>query len=210
MGSSLSWLVARREEETALLEALQASTNPEEGELAFCMTRSPDGLIHLFEAGGRNWLFGFNNEERKRLSAGRRVWFCILEEHTMTSECCFWENETEIWGVCHDPEAGGVFHLEERGVLPSGYLMIRNAAIKKQEAEGGEDSGVDLVISVPMDLGELTTGYGGGDDGPQGEYMELYSKFVPPEPEIGPKLSILMNVMALGSRAVDLIRGRRN
>lgn len=204
----MSWLVTQLEEEPELLAALEASPNPEAGELSYVMTRSTDGLIHLFEAGRRNWLFGCNESERKRLSSGRGVWFCMLEEHTMTSECCFWEEGVEKWSVYHNPELGGVFHLEERGTLPVFYGEIRDRVFEEQIAEGGEECGVDLVIAVPMELSKQITGYDGGYDGVEGETIELYSKIIPPEPNISIRAHIVMNTLAAISRVLDVLRKR--
>lgn len=173
MGASLSWLLAKKTEEAAILSELEASPDPAVGELAFCMTRSADGLIHLFEARGRHWQFGFNNVRREKLSIGRGIWFCVLEEHTMISECCFWENGREVWGVCHDYQTGDIFHLEERGELPGSYYLLKDRAIREQKIEGDEDWGVDLIISVPMVLSKQMTGYDGNFNGPVGEYIEL-------------------------------------
>lgn len=189
-----------------MISLIEASPDPSAGQLSFTLTRATNGMMYLFEARGRNWSFGVDSKERARLSLGREVWFCVLEEHTMFSECSFWRDGVEIWGICHDPDAGGVYHLEERGNLPEIYDEIRNARLKEQEMLRGEDAGIDVMISVPMDLCERMTSYGGGDDGPEGDYSQLYSPIIQPGPKVGMRLFLLMNTMAIFSRIKDIFR----
>ena len=124
----------------------------------------------------------------------------------MFSECSFWKDGVEIWGICHDPDAGGVYHLEERGNLPDIYDEIRNARLKEQEMLRGEDAGIDVMISVPMDLCERMTSYCGDDDEPEGDVAELYSPIVTPDAKKEIRPNILMNTMAFFSRIKDVFQ----
>jgi hypothetical protein len=209
MGSSLSWLVVKHEEEELLLSSLEAYSDSSAGPLSFCLNRSTNGLLYLFEARGRHWTYGSYDNERCRLSLGREIWYCVYDERTMFSEFCFWKDGVEIWGVCHDLEAGGVFHLEERGVLPKEYFTLRDEKIREQKSHGGENAGIDEIISVPMELCKQLTFYDGGDDCPDGAHCLLYSPVIPPEPKIGFCAYAIMNILAMGSRLVGLF-GKRN
>ena len=71
MGSSLSWLAVKGEEEMAMLSLLEATPDPSAGQLSFTLTRATNGMMYLFEARGRNWSFGIDSKERARLSLGR-------------------------------------------------------------------------------------------------------------------------------------------
>jgi len=204
----MSWLVVREPKEQSLFSHLDADRDPNMGELAFCCTLDSNDLLHVFEAAERDWLFGFDPSKRKQISKNREVWFCVLEEHTMISECCFWRNGVEIWGVTHDSECR-VFHLEERGELPEVYQQLKKRRLTEQQDEEQRNSGIDVIISLPMDLCCHFTSYDGDVDGPSGEYFELFSGSKPAQPKVGFLLTIFMNIMALTSRIGDRIRGGR-
>ncbi len=205
----MSWLVMKAEDEHAVSSLLDAHLDSNAGDLAYCCTRDQNGLIHLFEAAGRNWHFGFDQVERQRISKNREVWFCVLEEHTMTSDCCFWRDGSEIWGVTHDSETGDVFHIEERGQLPEVYQRFKDRRLREQQEEDKKGSGIDCMISLPMDLCSHFTSYDGDVSGPNGLYFELYSTSEPSPPKVGCLLSLLMNSLALGSHLTDRLRGGR-
>jgi len=210
MGASMSWLVVKQEEGPSVASLLDAHEDSTVGDLAFCCTRDSSGLVHLFEAAGRNWLFGFVKNERQRISKNREVWFCVLEEHTMTSECCFWRDGAEVWGITHDSETGEVFHIEERGNLPEVYHQFKDRRLREQREEENKGSGIDCMISLPMDLCSHFTAYDGDVSGPIGEYFELFSASEPAPPKVGCLLFLLMNSMAIGSHLADRFRGRKN
>ncbi|MDP3855625.1 hypothetical protein [Phenylobacterium sp.] len=62
------------------------------------------------------------------------------------------------WSVEHDPEEG-IDHLAVVGEPPPQYIPLRDRLLAEQEAEGGEDAGVDLIFDLPALLSEALCGY---------------------------------------------------
>ena len=170
MGASLSWLVCDAKHANSLQALLGASEKSEGDEASFCVTFTPEEKLCIFEARGRSWTFT-REDERKRLSAGREIVFCMLEEHVMASEAALWRNGVEIWRVEHECEKG-TYHLDVRGALPPSFQSIKQTRVEEQDKEGGEDSDVDLVIAVPMELAAKATSFDGEIHDPDGEYHE--------------------------------------
>ena len=155
----MSWLVCESQQTNNLKELLGASERSESDDVSLCVTSTPDERIFIFEARGRDWTF-CRDDERRRLSAGRSVYFCMLEEHVMASEIALWRDGSEVWRVEHNSEEG-VYHLDARGSLPPSFESVKQKRVDEHDTEGGEECGVDFVISVPMDLAQEFTGYDG-------------------------------------------------
>lgn len=149
---------------------LGASERSGKEKVSLCVTITPDEKLFVFEARGRAWTF-HQRDERARLSAGRDVYFCMLDDNTMMSETALWSDGVEIWGVVHISEEA-IYHLDERGVLPPSFQRLKQARMDEQDKEGGEESGVDFIISIAMDLAKEFTGYDGGINEPEGQYFE--------------------------------------
>ena len=93
-----------------------------------------------------------------RLSAGAEVVTCLVEEHGMTSAASAWRNGGQIWSIEHD-SIEGIFHLVATGELPAVCVAIRDEYLKKQASDGGEQSGVDYVFDVPIEVAKALTGF---------------------------------------------------
>lgn len=165
----MSWLVCKSDalEE---MKSLLGATNLAEGQRpSFCVTLSPAGRAFIFESKWRNWTFD-RDEQRRRLSLGREVYFFMLEEHVMASEAALWRDGQEIWRVQHESEQD-IYHLDARGQLPPSFETHKRKRFDEQEREGA-DCGADYFISIPMDLAAECTGYDGDFQEPEGEYFE--------------------------------------
>jgi len=62
------------------------------------------------------------------------------------------------WSIEHNPEEG-IDHLDVVGEPPPQYVPLRDRLLAEQEAEGGEDAGVDLVFDLPAELSKALCGY---------------------------------------------------
>lgn len=172
----MSWLVCDSKHLDSIKNLLEAKDKSADEDCSLCITVTPNMKLFIFEARRRPWAF-HRDEERKRLSVGRDVFFCMLEEHVMASEIAFWQDGVEMWRVEHNLEKG-VYHLDDRGNPPPSFERIKRARFEEQEKAGGEDCGVDYVISIPMDLAGEFTGYA---EEPTGTYLE-WSCPKPPKP----------------------------
>jgi hypothetical protein len=108
------------------------------------------------------------------LSAQGPAVACAIEQHVMYQEARGYEAGAEVWRVTHDPDRGdSVYHLAVTGAPPAQLAEIRDAAVAEQDAEGGEDAGVDFISEVPLDLAASICGFKLEDDWPDGGFTEL-------------------------------------
>ncbi|HMI20214.1 MAG TPA: hypothetical protein VK533_11765 [Sphingomonas sp.] len=98
---------------------------------------------------------------------------CEIREVVMNSEARGYEGASEKWRVGYDCEKGR-YALEIAGDPPSQLETIRAEAQAQQEAEGGEDAGVDYMFDIPALLAKSICGYMLGEVEPDGfRYSEL-------------------------------------
>src|SRR5205823_3148770 len=109
----------------------------------------------------KDWLlFVFNDdldsafEERfVALSRHGPAVACAIEEHVMFQEARGYEGGAETWRITHDPNKGGsLYHLQTAGQPPANFAALHRKAVRQQDAEGGEDAGVDFISDVPLDV----------------------------------------------------------
>jgi len=92
------------------------------------------------------------------LSLGCEVLTCTIEEHVMFSRACGWKHGHLLWSVSHKGEDGPK-DIAAEGVLPPGYIPIRDRFISEQEAEGGSEADVDCLFEIPIALVQSLTGF---------------------------------------------------
>lgn len=95
----------------------------------------------------------------KQLSLDRPVIRCQIEEHVMYGSAECWNQGKLTWLVRHDPDKGGVYHLDAEGVLPADFDAIRSEFKQRQDDEGGERANVDLIFEIPFVLARQITGF---------------------------------------------------
>jgi hypothetical protein len=94
---------------------------------------------------------------------------CSVEEHVMFQEARGYREGVEVWRVTHDPNEGeSLYDLTVIGDPPASLAAIRDAAVKEQDARGGEDAGVDFICDVPLDLARSICGFKHDLDAPAG------------------------------------------
>jgi hypothetical protein len=94
----------------------------------------------------------------KRLSRGAEVVACAVEEHIMVSGASGYTDGEEQWCMTHDPERG-LNHLAIYGDPPKGAVAIHKRADAKQAADGGDESEVDYLFEVPVEVAAKLTGF---------------------------------------------------
>ncbi|WP_293675988.1 hypothetical protein [uncultured Phenylobacterium sp.] len=94
---------------------------------------------------------------------------CAVDEHVMVQEARGYRDGAEVWRITHDPnEDEGVYSLDVAGEPPANFAALRSAAIKAQDAEGGEDAQVDLISDVPLDVARSICGFKHDEAPPEG------------------------------------------
>lgn len=102
----------------------------------------------------------FIEEKLSQISMDTTVVMFWLNETVMCSTVEYWHNSKISWSVSHGNNAeSGVFHLEEKGILPDCVKSIKEAVFSEQNAAGGVNAGVDMVIEVPSLVAREVIGY---------------------------------------------------
>jgi hypothetical protein len=168
MGFSVSWMAVQGCDVTQAAEALGFELDDDvpceipEGD---CMGQLPGGWVLV-------WIDDFDALRKGRfaplLKFGPAV-ACAVEEHVMVQEARGYREGAEVWRITHDPNAGeSLYHLDVAGEPPTNFEAIRSAAIKAQDAEGGEDADVDIISDVPLDVAKSICGFKHDEDPPNG------------------------------------------
>jgi hypothetical protein len=175
MGVSLSWFAVKGVSRTEALEGLELELHGEPVEdLPHWL-----GLADL----PQDWLlFLFNrdldaafDERFTALSRHGPAVACAMEEHVMYQEARGYAAGAEIWRITHDPnKTYSLYHLEVAGEPPANFEATHRQAIAEQDAEGGEDAGVDLISDVPLDIARSICGFKHDEEWPDGlQFTEL-------------------------------------
>ena len=133
------------------------------------------------------------------LSAGREAVACAIEEHVMYQEARGYRDGAEVWRVLHDPDKGGsLLHLEVTGSPPASLDAIRAKAVARQEAEGGEDAGVDCISDVPLELAKSICGFKHDGVWPKGLSFTVLRRAKPARAEASGKPSFFARLFGRG------------
>lgn len=159
MGYSLIWLAVKDKTKSSLLEELNLSETTQKEDF-------PESDITGMPLPSGWYLISINKIDEKYLdknlltflSKDCKLITCLVEETVMVSTAQSWENGKLAWEVVHDSQQG-LLHLTTQGDLPENFNSIKTKKIKEQEAEGGEDAGVDIIIEIPLLLAESITDY---------------------------------------------------
>lgn len=157
MGFNASWLAVRGKPTESVLDLMSLKRTGEFEEVP----ESPVTGIAL----PTGWYLIFANDfafiDRallSRLSEGAEVVTCAVEEHVMVSSASGLKDGAEIWSILHDSREG-MRHLKFSGELPDQFDSIRSRLFAEQSATGGDDSDVDYVFDVPVEVASALTGF---------------------------------------------------
>lgn len=172
MGFSASWCAVQGAQREDVLATLGLEPTGKRDDF-------PDFRISLAELPG-NWLLVWYERDLKTafrnaadLSRHGTAVACAIEEHVMFQEARGYADGAEVWRVTHDPNEGeSIYHLETTGAPPAQLAKIHADLKAEQDAEGGEDAGVDLICDVPLTLAKSICGFKHDDDPPDGVAFE--------------------------------------
>jgi hypothetical protein len=168
MGFSLSWLAVRGKDRADVLKALEVSGTGSYSEV-------PDSPLQgaLLSNGWYLVLanrYDFAEEEAPLadLSKGSEIVTCSVEEHVTRSSATGWKRGTLLWSIFHDAEEGHE-SLHEEGNLPPIFFDIRDNLLGAQR----NDSEVDYIFEVPIQVAEAITGFKHDQDVPEPGFETL-------------------------------------
>jgi hypothetical protein len=158
MGWMCSWVAIQGADKSAVFEHLGVA---ETAELV-----DPGSRVAPFSCAERGgWLIVFSEKfdwgDRKRTAELSRFGLavgCQFEDKVeMTSVACAARGGVELWCVSHinDP----IYRLDVSGEPPAELAAIRERLIAEQDAEGGEESSVDFIHEIPLEVAKAACGY---------------------------------------------------
>ncbi len=159
MGFSISWLAVKTDDLDRLFEVAGVTPTAEtdewlESKFSGCSLRNG---WYFFQAQGCDHLLISEDSLSKISTLGETI-ACSVEEHVMVSIAEGWNNGLRNWRVAHDAQEG-IFDLSASGDLPAHYEDIKSDYISRQNAEGGENSDVDFIFDIPLQVARQICGY---------------------------------------------------
>ena len=169
MGFAMSWIAVRGRDRDDALRELGLERETEVTDFPpRAMSVSPLAGGWLLFVADRDLEAAFEPRFTDLSRVGSAV-ACAVEEHVMFQEARGYRDGIEVWRVTHDcNKEGRLYHLEVTGDPPSELEAIRRTAIANQDAEGGQQAGVDFLSDVPLDLAKAICGFKHDDDWPEG------------------------------------------
>lgn len=171
MGYSLSWIVAKGQPASAFRSLMNLRPTGR-------MEEIPESKVTGVQLPGGGYLVVFNRKTLdgallERISMSGELIYCEVEEHVMHSCASCWVNGKQVWSVVHSSEEG-TNHLQVLGEPPKELSAIRDELVAKQRAEG-QDSHVDYIFDVPVELAGKLTGFRHDQDIPglSGDVFEV-------------------------------------
>ena len=176
MGISGSWIVVRGLNRTEIAQRLgleETARRVEPGEAFLMLGDMGNGWLVL-----RAGEYGYATPELlATISAGGEALSCQVEEHVMVNEARGFRDGREVWSAEHDP-GKGTYSLVVTGEPPPELAAIEKDQRAKQDAEGGEDAGVDFMFDAAPEIVATLSGY--RDDMDQGVVFAELRRIQPP------------------------------
>jgi hypothetical protein len=157
MGFSISWVAFEGLDKPEALArlGLEDTDRPDDANRApFSCAQLPTGWTILISND-----FDFASDERlKALSEGVQVLGGRVEEHIMHCATSAWRDGRPSWRIVHDSSVG-LRHLDADGALPDTFETARASALAELAEDGGDDSEVDYVFDVPVEVAAAVCGW---------------------------------------------------
>ena len=159
MGWMCSWVAVQGVAKGEILEALDLVETGERVEpgsrrRGLCCLDRPDGWTVVFSE-DFEWANGKRLLELSHL--GLAVACQFEDKVEMTSIASSAKEGVELWRIAHinDP----IYRLDVSGEPPTELAGIRERTFREQEEQGGDESGVDLIFDIPLEVAEAVCGY---------------------------------------------------
>lgn len=156
MGEATSWVAIRgldRAEFAARLDCAETD-EPADDRTDLALGQPSDGWLVVVCSD-----FRFpTSRQLSELSKGAELAACQIEEHVMFSAAFGFRDGVQIWSVTHD-SSKGIYSLAVDGTPPPELDPIRARLKDQQDAEGGEEAGVDFIFDAGPDLVAALSGY---------------------------------------------------
>jgi len=177
MGYAISWLAVRESISGPLLEELGLSATGEmdqQYESLYTGRALPTGwFILLIDKCQHKFVQPSALEALSKLGD---VIACSIEEHVMWSSAELWSNGAPVWSIEHDAQIG-MSHIAASGTLPDVYSAIEGRFVAQQEESGGDESDVDYIFEIPLQVAKTIAGFK-HDDAPtdEGQFVVFTEK----------------------------------
>jgi hypothetical protein len=163
MGYSITWCAVRDEVADQLLSHLGLSVTTETEEIP----ESPFSMARLRTGWRLIWSNKYACPVLTTAPAASPVtaefFLCQVEEHVMASSAELWYGGRRRWRVSHEGEDGPK-GLDTEGELPGCFASIRDEMENAQQAEGGDDAGVDYLFEIPLKVAQVLVGFKHDED----------------------------------------------
>jgi hypothetical protein len=159
MGFSISWLAVRTDDLDRLFEMAGVTPTAESDEWLeseFSGSGLQDGW-YFFQALGCDHPI-ISGDSLSQISTLGETVACSVEEHVMVSIAEGWCDGARSWKIAHNAQEG-MFDLSADGELPAHFDAIKDDFVSQQNAEGGEDAGVDFIFDIPLRVAKKICGY---------------------------------------------------
>ncbi len=159
MGFSCCWIAVEAGKQKVLdalgLAETEQTMMPGAGRPKMSCRETPAGWTIVFNE-------SFNWATPERVSALSHLGLavaCRFEDKAEMQSCAWAARDgVELWRVFHD-SAKSIFRLDVTGDPPPQFVAIREGAVSRQVAEGGEEASVDFIHEVPLELAHSICGF---------------------------------------------------
>lgn len=163
MGLSLAWIAVKGVTPEAVMESL--GLEPGDG------GRRKQAQVGALPGGWTLYVDpdferGFRQPLDRLAALGAATVAARQEDHVMYAEARGYEASREVWRVVRDSEQEPYMHVAVTGEPPPQFASIRAKAFAEQEAEGGEEAGVDMIYEIPLDLARSLCGFKADEEWP--------------------------------------------
>lgn len=151
MGRSFAWVVVESGDAAAIAAALDVKLTGRRGaqsQYPLSLQRLPDGRTLVLSTNVDEPLF--KTKPLGAISRLGRTFSGSMSETVMFSGFAAWSGGRKTWSIEHQGDDNPL-HLRSTGKLPKDDVALKDAALRQQR-EAGEESDVDRVFELALDL----------------------------------------------------------